>query len=61
MENTLISEKQYLFALCITDGALDDMSEEQKSSVILAVNNMLKKTMLQAGDNTRNETKSIFV
>jgi hypothetical protein len=57
MENTLISEKQYLFALCITDGALDDMSEEQKSSVILAVNNMLKKTMLQAGDNTRNETK----
>lgn len=57
MDKTLISEKQYLFALCITDGALDDMSDEQKSSVILAVNNMLKKTMLQAGDNTRNETK----
>ena len=31
MDSTLISHKQYLFAYCITDGTLDDMSEEERT------------------------------
>ena len=37
MDSTIISGKRYLFAYCITDGALDDMSEEQRTSLILTI------------------------
>jgi hypothetical protein len=37
MDSPLIPDKQYLFAYCITDGALDDMSEEQRTSLLLTI------------------------
>lgn len=56
MDDALISGKQYLFALCITDGALDDMSEEQRMAMIIDITE-IKEAMLKAGDNTPNEFK----
>ena len=52
MDSTLIPDKQYLFAYCITDGALDDMSEEQRTSILLAI-----KSVLEERDHNSNETK----
>ena len=48
MDNTFISGKQYLFAYCITDGALDDMdmSEEQRTAHILDITE-IKEEMLR--------------
>ena len=37
MDSNLISDKRYLFAYGITDGALDDMSEEQRASLLLTI------------------------
>ena len=34
MDSNLISDKRYLFAYCITDGTLDDMSEERTAMII---------------------------
>ena len=46
MDNILISHKQHLFAYCITDGALDDMSEEQRTALILDITE-IKESMLK--------------
>ena len=48
MDSTLISGKRYLFAYCITDGALDDMdmSEEQRTALILDITE-IKEEMLR--------------
>lgn len=46
MDSTPISDKQYLFAYCVTDGALDDMSEEQRTSLLLTITE-IKKEMLR--------------
>ena len=56
MSKTLISESEYLFALCITDGVLEEMGDEQRSLVLLTITNM-KRRILQGGDHTPNETK----
>ena len=58
MDNNLISDKRYLFALCITDGALDDMdiSPEERTAMIIDITE-IKEAMLKAGDNTPNEFK----
>ena len=56
MDSTTISDKRYLFAYCITDGALDDMGEEQRASLLLTITE-IKESMLKAGDDTPNETK----
>ena len=45
MDSTLISHKQYLFAYCITDGALDDMTEAQRASLLLTITE-IKESML---------------
>ncbi len=45
MDSNLISDKRYLFAWGITDGALDDMSEEQRASLLLAITE-IKESML---------------
>ena len=55
MDSTLTSGSQYLFAYCITDGALDEMSEEQRTSIILTITK-IKETILQGGDHAQNET-----
>ena len=48
--------KRELFANCITDGALNDMTEERRTAFILTITE-IKETMLKAGDDTQNETK----
>ena len=45
MDSTIISGKRHLFAYCITDGALDDMSEEQRTALILDITE-IKEEML---------------
>ena len=46
MDSTPIPDKQYLFAYCVTDGALDDMSEEQRTSLLLTITE-IKEEMLR--------------
>ena len=45
MDSPLILDKQYLFAYCITDGALDDMTEAQRASLLLTITE-IKESML---------------
>ena len=56
MDSTLVSDTDYLFALCITDGLLEEMNEAQRASTILAIAN-IKERILQGGDHIPNETK----
>ena len=49
MDNILISHKQHLFAYCIADGALDDMSEERRAALILTITE-IKESLLSGGD-----------
>ena len=47
MDSTTISDKRYLFAYCITDGALDDdMTEERRTALILDITE-IKEEMLR--------------
>ena len=46
MDSTFISGKRHIFAYCITDGALDDMSEEQRTALILDITE-IKEEMLR--------------
>ena len=46
MDSTLIPDKQYLFAYGITDGALDDMSEEERTAMIIDITE-IKEAMLK--------------
>ena len=46
MESNLISDKRYLFAYCITDGTLDDMSEEERTAMIIDITE-IKESMLK--------------
>ena len=43
MDSTLISTPHYLFAYCITDGILDEMSPEQRTSIIHIIESMLSE------------------
>ena len=40
MDKNLITDSEYLFALCITDGLLEEMDERERSLVLLAITNM---------------------
>ena len=46
MNSNLISDKRYLFAYCITDGTLDDMSEEERTAMIIDITE-IKEAMLK--------------
>ena len=50
MDSTHISGKQLLFAYCITDGVLDEMTEEQQSSIISII-----ESLLSEGEDANNE------
>ena len=50
MDSNHISDKRYLFAYGITDGALDDMTEEQKASIISII-----ESLLSEGEDANNE------
>ena len=43
MDSTHISGKQLLFAYCITDCVLDEMTEEQQSSIISIIESLLSE------------------
>ena len=57
MDKTLISDSEYLFALCITDGVLEEMGDKQRSLVLLTTTQMLRKKLHADSDHTQNETK----
>ena len=46
MDSNLISDKRNLFAYCITDGTLDDMSEEERTAMIIDITE-IKESMLK--------------
>ena len=53
--------KQELFACCITDGILDDMSSEQRTVIILDINE-IKESILkdyQSAESDRKITKKV--
>ena len=64
MDSTLPSNPYHLFAYCITDGILDEMSPEQRASIIHIIVSMLSEreytiieSLLSEGDTTPNKTK----
>ena len=57
MDKIFISDSEYLFALCITDGVLEEMDERQRSLVLLTTTQMLRKKLHADSDHTQNETK----
>ena len=56
MDSTLISGKHFLFAYCITDGILDEISPEQRTSIIRIIESLLSEedaiseSLLSGGD-----------
>ena len=57
MDSTLISGKHFLFAYCITDGVLDEISPEQRTSIIHIIESLLSEgedaiseSLLSGGD-----------
>ena len=63
MDSPLIPDKQYLFAYGITDGALDDWTEERRTAMIINITeikeSMLKKTpqKYQFNEGCQNKAK----
>ena len=51
MDSTHISDPHYLFAYCITDGILDEMSPEQRASIISII-----ESLLSEGEDANNES-----
>ena len=59
MDSNPISNKHRLFAYCITDGILDDMTEAQRASIISVIESMLSEgedansvRLLSGGEDT---------
>ena len=57
MDSTLISDSEYLFALCITDGLLEEMDERQRSLVLMSITETLKKNL--SADSDRKNTQKV--
>lgn len=57
MDSTLISDSEYLFALCITDGLLEEMDERQRSLVHMSITETLKKNL--SADSDRKNTRKV--
>ena len=54
MDSTLISDSEYLFALCITDGLLEEMDERQRSLLLSSTTKTLRRINPQtATEKTR--------
>ena len=47
MSKTLISDSEYLFALCITDGLLEEMDERQRASTLFSITQTLRRIIPQ--------------
>ena len=65
MDSTLISGKHFLFAYCITDGILDEISPEQRTSIIRIIESLLSEedaiseSLLSGGDASACSKKKI--
>lgn len=64
MDGTHIFGEHSLFAYGITDGVLDEMTEEQRASIIHIIESMLSEreytiseSLLSEGENASNKTK----
>ena len=64
MDSTHIFGEHSLFAYGITDGVLDEMTEEQRTYIIGIIESLLSEreytiieSLLSEGDNTPNKTK----
>ena len=56
MDKTLISDSEYLFALCITDGLLEEMDERQRSLLLSSTTKTLRRINPQtATEKTREK------
>ena len=66
MDSTLISTPHHLFAYCITDGILDEMCPEQRTSIIHIIESMLSEgedaisESLLSGEDASAYSKKIF-
>ena len=58
MDSTLISGKQYLFAYCITDGALDDWTEERRTAMIIDITEIKEATLKNTPQKYQNNEGS---
>ena len=68
MDSTLISGKHFLFAYCITDGVLDEISPEQRTSIIRIIESLLSggedaisESLLSGGDASLCSKKKIII
>lgn len=59
MDKTLISDSEYLFALCITDGLLEKMDERQKPLLLSSITKTLRRINPQIA--TEKHAKSIKI
>lgn len=50
LDSTPITDSEYLFAQCITDGMLEEMNEAQRKSIILVIRHIMKKNPLTDSD-----------
>ena len=62
MDSTLIYTPHHLFAYCITDAILDEMSPKQRTSIIHIIESMLSEreytiseSLLSEGENANSE------
>ena len=68
MDSTFISGKRHLFAYCITDGVLDEISPEQRTSIIRIIESLLSEgedaiieSLLSGGDASAcSKKKKLF-
>ena len=67
MDSTHISGKQHLFAFCITDGLLDEISPEQRASIIGVIESLLSEgedaiseSLLSGEDASAYSKKNFF-
>ncbi len=52
-------DKTLLFCYCITDGALDELPEEQRTTIIRAIESILKEH--QPADSGRKYTSKVSI
>ena len=59
MDSTLTPDTKYLFAECITDGALDGMSKEQRREIIQCITKFMDELLkdYQPADSDRKSIK----
>lgn len=58
MDSNLISDKRYLFAYGITDGAFDDWDEERRTTMIFEITE-IKEELLNEHQPTESTRKNI--